>query len=303
VRIATAAQERPVRIPFEDSVLAGVLTSPLGAPTGTGVIVFHGGGDFNLPSHRNRWTTTTARRLAGLGHHVIRVGYRGVGDSTGRLDPHTQERPLVDQAAAVARFLTEVPGVDRIVFVGSCFGARSALGAAALVEQTAGLILSSMSIADQQRRHAHVQPASALVRRAVGKDGRAALRNRARRRRYARIALRFLQVRARRVRHRLLGGPPEDAAPWVSETVMKPLETLVSRRVPVKLVYGRGDEFYQEYVDALAGRFGVLARQGVTLDDSIHRRLHGFPSVAVQEAFADVVCGSVGTMTSGGVST
>lgn len=278
--LATAAAEAPISVPFENDRLAGILTRPVADSRRVGVIVFHGGGDFNLPSHRNRWTVQLARRLAGDGYSVIRFGYRGVGDSTGRLDPHTPERPLVDQGRAVAGYLLETGEVEGLIFLGSCFGGRNVLATAASLPEATGVLVASMPVADQRQRHAHEQSPGSLARRALGPEGREALRRPGRRRRYARMAVSMARVQLQR----LAGVTGNDPAPWVSAKVTEPLARLAERRVPVRLVYGRDDEFYPDFELARSGRLGrIIEEGGFEVDTSYPARLHGFPTVAAQQ--------------------
>jgi pimeloyl-ACP methyl ester carboxylesterase len=144
---AQARHERPVYFTAGDTPLFGVLTAPTGPPTGTGVLLL-AGGIYVLSTNRNRMYVRLARRLAALGHTVLRIDFRGVGESAGVIGDYSIADPNPGDAAAAVRCLLAV-GVQRVAIVGSCFGARSALEAAADDPALARLVLFSPPVGDE----------------------------------------------------------------------------------------------------------------------------------------------------------
>lgn len=77
---------------------------------------------------------------SGAGDHVLRIDYRGVGDSTGTIGGYALEDPSpLDVRAALGQLA--VVGVRRLVAVGSCYGAPAAMHVAAEDPALAGTVL------------------------------------------------------------------------------------------------------------------------------------------------------------------
>jgi pimeloyl-ACP methyl ester carboxylesterase len=121
-------KEYPFFFPYEEEHLGATLTVPDDEPRGL-VLLLAGTGAAR--SHRFQLWTRTARALAGEGLASVRMDYRGIGDSSGRLlQPVLGDRRL-EQAIAAARFGLEVTGLDELGAVGNCSGGIVALGVAA----------------------------------------------------------------------------------------------------------------------------------------------------------------------------
>ena len=124
--------EYPLFVPFEEEHLAAVVTVPDEPALGL-VLLLTGTGAPR--SHRFQLWTRTARALVEHGLASIRMDYRGIGDSTGRLlQPVLGDRRL-DQAVRVAQAGMEIAGTRRLAVVGNCSGAIVALGVAAQVPE------------------------------------------------------------------------------------------------------------------------------------------------------------------------
>jgi alpha/beta superfamily hydrolase len=109
--------------------LLGILTHPRTEPRGI-TVVAHPGGHWIPSTHRNSAYVRLAERLAADGVHTFRFDYHGVGESTGEVAAYRLDRPFVDDSLAAVAAVRERESTD-IVLVGSCFGARTALAAAA----------------------------------------------------------------------------------------------------------------------------------------------------------------------------
>jgi pimeloyl-ACP methyl ester carboxylesterase len=122
--------ERPVFVPFRGDSLAATITLPEEEPRGL-IGLFQGGGGAPR-SHRHAVWTRAARRLAERGFAIVRLDWRGIGDSSGEALFRLREPPS-DQAVAVMRFAMDATGLRRFGVAGNCLGARAALGVAAAV--------------------------------------------------------------------------------------------------------------------------------------------------------------------------
>ncbi len=274
--------ESPHFIDVGSETLFGIMTRPQAEPNGVGVVVLHGGGDHNLPSHRNRWTVEFARGLATDGYTVLRVGFRGVGESTGNNETFALSDPFVSDGVAIVNALAAEPGVHRIYAVGSCFGARTAVGVAAELPVVEGLVLSALPVADPEKRKAMDNSTADFLKRGFGRKGLAGLLIAGRRDRYLRILTNKIRSLTA---YRTSGANP---TPWVADSVVGGLRAVAGRGGRVLLVYGTEDDFYAQFREAQAGPLGVLAASpAIEVDASVVGRLHGYPSVAVQEAFVE----------------
>lgn len=264
--------------------LMGIVSRPSGDSNGAGVVILHGGGDHNLPSHRNRWTVDFARDLAADGFTVLRVGYRGVGESGGSVDVFRLDDPLRDDGMAMVDALLGEPGVERVYIVGSCFGARTALAVAPDCDAVSGVVLSSIPIANPEQRTAMDHGVADIMKRGFGKRGLGGLLMPGRRDRYIKV----LKAKVRSLLGRRPGGAT-DPTPWVSASVVRGLRAILGRGGAVLFVYGGTDEFYGHFRDAAPGPLGVIAGSDrVTVNVCVDGRLHGYPSVEAQSRFVAV---------------
>ncbi len=113
-----------VAVPFESQSewLLGILTQPE-IPSNIGVVIIVGGPQYRAGSHRQ--FVTLARALAQTGHAVLRVDYRGMGDSSGATADFTQV--TADVSAAIDAFQLQLPIVQSVALWGLCDGASAAL--------------------------------------------------------------------------------------------------------------------------------------------------------------------------------
>jgi dienelactone hydrolase len=141
---ATVTDEVVARVPVDGAEVSCVLT-PRAAPRsdGAAALLLWGGGHVSNAC-QNRIQVRLARRLAAEGFLVARMDYPGCGDSPGPTRPFAalpEANPVVRSAVtAVARWVLD-QGASRLVLVGSCFGARTALAVARRVPEVAGLAL------------------------------------------------------------------------------------------------------------------------------------------------------------------
>jgi alpha/beta superfamily hydrolase len=130
-------REHPFFVPYEGEQLAVTLTVPDDDPVAL-VLLLAGTGAAR--SHRFQLWTRTARALAGRGLASVRMDYRGIGDSTGRLLQPVLGDHRLDQAIATATFAMEATGIDRLGVAGNCSGGIVALGVAARMRECTAAI-------------------------------------------------------------------------------------------------------------------------------------------------------------------
>lgn len=241
-----------------------------------------------LGYHRNRMGVALAHRLAERGLHAFRIDYRGTGESTGKAGRFRLDDPYTADATGAAAWLRG-QGLQRFFYTGSCFGARVSVAAAIdEPETTAGLILLSMPMIDHaagERGSMNTarQPLPSLAHKALRLKTFRDLRDPDLRRMYGEAA----RHKIRRLTHRSV--EHEDGGA-ISPPFLAALRTLLTRRVPMFLVYGETDGAYAEFLEAKKGELGGLLEQaGDTVEIAVVLgRLHGFTSVPGQEAMIDL---------------
>jgi pimeloyl-ACP methyl ester carboxylesterase len=270
--------------------LFGILTRPMSQPRGVAVVLL------NAATDRNRFLPRLARRLAARGFDVLRFDYRGFGESsgpwTGSEQKHAlmtlsaQKEPFADDAVAAVEELQR-RGYQRFVFVGRCFGARSALAAGRHVPNLQGIVLISMPIHVGEAEHPSDRWALDHVRGAARRGFRLtmlrSLFSRRRRERWVRV---LRQAGKQLVRRRTPkpNGAGEEMS-WISESVIDGFRDTVSRHIPLLLLYGADEIVYKDFELARSGALGsVLGQAGAaatirTLDGPVRI----LSSVPIQE--------------------
>jgi pimeloyl-ACP methyl ester carboxylesterase len=130
-----------------DERLVGILSVP-GRPaaTGVGVILLNTGLNYRIAWHR--LNVKLARALCGEGYHVLRFDTHGIGDSEGDIPAgdvvahHVAiERGLFmqDTLAAIDFFLNRT-GLEKVVLMGLCGGALTAMYAALREKRVCGIV-------------------------------------------------------------------------------------------------------------------------------------------------------------------
>jgi len=112
-----------------------------------GIIIFNGGIEDRVGTHR--LNLKIARALSDKGHYVLRFDSQGIGFSEGELEPGSnidiflkiQNGIFLDDAMASINFLSNEIQADRIVLIGFCGGAVTALAAAARDKRVETVIL------------------------------------------------------------------------------------------------------------------------------------------------------------------
>lgn len=255
-------REFPAFFPADGNDLFGIVSEPADSPERVGVLLAWGGGPY--PScGRNGVRTRLARSLAGRGFHALRFDYAGVGESSGRARLVRFAAPWTSDVVAASRLLAD-QGVDRIVLLGNCFGGRNILASASQVDQLAGVAVIGSPVLD-------LDHTEMLARRqSIGWHAKRALsgktiRNVARpklRRRYGRILATKIRSVIRRLRPRV-GRSHGSTSTSASPGFVRPIRSLLDRRIPLFFAYSTGDPAWLDFCRAQEGELGrVLAPAG-----------------------------------------
>lgn len=278
-------RESPVVFSAGRADLFGIFSQPRTSAGDLGVVLLTGGG-FIPMMHRNRMWVRLARRLAAAGWPVLRFDYHGVGESSGRVDEFWLDRPFVEDLDAAVSWLRG-KAVSRIALVGSCFGARTILAGSESLGDLAGICLLSVPLRGHRQgelaanRFAEEWTAAQYMRRAF----RWRVLQRLLTPEWQQTYVRILKVKLRDVLNgRQSAQPGERSLRWISRGFLQPLRRLVERGVPVLLLYGSAEEYYNDFRRAAQGELGDLLAAGrLTLEvRTIGGVLHGFTTLAAQ---------------------
>lgn len=166
--MAAAWHEQAITFSCEGERLLGIVHLPAdsapAAAAATGVLIVVGGPQYRAGSHRQ--FVQLARAAANSGHPTLRFDARGMGDSSGTFPGF--ENTLPDIGAAIDELQRRVASVRRVVLLGLCDGASSALLYAGERQdpRIAGLVLlnpwvrSNETMAQTHVRHYYLQRAT-----------------------------------------------------------------------------------------------------------------------------------------------
>lgn len=275
----SSQDEQPAFFEAGDETLFGILTRPKTDDGKAGLIMVPGA---ERLGYRNRVGVMIAHRLAQRGHPVLRFNYRGCGESTGKAGRFRLDDLFTSDAIGATEWLRG-QGVERFLYSGSCFGARTALSVAAREPDAAGVVVVAMPTTDyasgeRGSRRAGEAQLSSLTRKALRRKTLRNLRDRDARRMY-------LEGVRHKLRRMFRGRAAAEAAEGISPVMLRDLTTLVERRVPVLFLYGERDSAYREFLEAREGPVGHLLEKA---GDAVEVRvipgiLHGWASIPAGE--------------------
>lgn len=286
----TTAARTDERVRYLDSdgeQLLAVVTPATAADARGGALLSWGAGGTVSAIGRNRMLVTMAERLADRGYTSLRLDFHGVGESTGASEALRLDRPYVADALAGIDAL-RAEGAQRLLLLGTCFGARTVLASAAHVRDLDGVVLFPPPVREfGQGQQYGSRPVSWFVRRALTREGVLGLFDAERRRRYVRI----VQKKVRYLRDRENRAPAPGAVTgrrtaWVSDTFLAQLTDLVDRGVPTLIVYGSDDGFYHEFTEGLDGPLGALLDRAGDLVEVVvldGHKVHGAHRLETQD--------------------
>ncbi len=114
--------ERAVCFPCAGQTLVGILAEPE-TPASIGVVMIVGGPQYRAGSHRQ--FVRVSRALASAGYAVLRMDYRGMGDSEG--DKRDFLAVDDDVKTAIDALFEQVSSIKRVALWGLCDAASAAL--------------------------------------------------------------------------------------------------------------------------------------------------------------------------------
>lgn len=283
---ATSRDETPVWFAAGEETLFGVHTAATGTSRGVGVI-FAAGGGTPLATGVNGFAVRLSRMAAAMGFESLRFDYHGVGESTGTLDRfHLAEPFALDLQGAIGCLRQR--GIERLVLIGSCFGARTVLAVASETAGVVGTLLIAPPVRDfEMGERIATQLAErstwwGLVRRAARPQTVRKMLDAENRRAYSRIAKEKLRRIVRSTK------PDDDgtARYGVSPRFLAEMEGLVDRRVPISVIFGEADDLFGDFDRARTGPLGeLMTRAGAACELTVvPGKLHGFTSVTSQDA-------------------
>lgn len=276
------------------TTLFGIVTRPRDSTGRTAMIIIPGGG-LPLNTNRNRVTVRACRGLAALGYTTLRMDYHGTGESDGVVDRFHLAHPFVADVSAGIDHLRTL-GIERVIVVGmTCFGARTALATAAEREEVEAVVAMATPLGDLemgQRRWLAPPKRTSRWRSLL-----MVFRPRTIRWLFDRRTRRqgsHLRSKAKLVASRLsLPGAkmPSIEIGRVSSDLIRILDRLIDRRVPVLFVYGDSEEYYEEFQAASSnGLRGVLERAGSLFTvQTVPGKVHGLAKVDAQNAVTELL--------------
>jgi pimeloyl-ACP methyl ester carboxylesterase len=279
--------EQPVFLRAGSETLFGIFT-PGSRPDLPAVVVLGGGGMTPTTIERNRFFVTLCRRLSATGFATMRFDYHGIGDSTGTAE-FRLDRPFVGDLRGVIDWLA-ARDVSEYLFVGSCFGGRTALTASVELASIRGLVL----LAPPLRDYALSEPKTTgwrlldyvvlatRPRQLLGNEEPLTIR------RYARFVRSGVRVIVRRFRDQLPGRGGK--ASWVSSKFLDPLRSLAARRIPILMLYGTTDAEYRDFEAARVSLLQPMLNGWPTVDvQTIDGQVHAFTRLASQGPTMDAI--------------
>lgn len=292
-----ACEEKPAFFQAGPETLFGIFSRVQGLPNRTGVVISSGGLTGTSTVGRNQMFVRLARRLAAMGHPTLRFDYHGIGESTGILEEFRLDvaDPFVTDIVGAAGWMRN-QGIERLIVFGKCFGSRMALTAAPLIDQLHGLILVGAPVRDFGNGERGIARLATdltvpdLAKRAFQARSIRRLADPKYRNAYAKVVL----AKLRSLRSApSAAGTSSDGPRWVSPYFVKPFKQLLERGIPIQLIHGVEDEFYQDFLTAKeqSGLGGLLERFSSQVNVAVTPgQVRGFAQVAVQDAIIEAAC-------------
>jgi len=292
--VKTNELEEPVFLAAAGETLFGIHAHATLPSRRIGVILVHGGDKVNAAMSRNRVGVQLARQLAGDGYDVFRFAYHGVGESSGTVEAVDIHRPFTDDVVGAAPYLRSV-GIEGFVLIGVCFGSRTALSSAELIDGTKGVVMAAPPSSGYNRTEASAawiarnRSLRGYVASAIKREKVAGLLDRQKRREYlkmARIKARHMIARFSRHGRRNNGN---DEFGWVSPVLTGPLEHAAQAGINVLFLFGTDDPWLAEFNEAGRGPLGQILTDGrdtIEIVDDVPGIMNGLVEIEAQRAFS-----------------
>lgn len=236
--------ERPIFIRSQNNDLFGILHTPDTTIVHEKIVVILLTGASIPRTHRNRMWVTLARQLTDLGLFAFRFDYRGLGESTGLFEGLNLNKLLTQDLANIIDYLTNHINPDKIILVGECFGARTALSMVNF-RKFHGLVFLAAPTVDEDGRVIHM----------ASKKNFAHYLNKLKWQRWGtflnieRLKRNFVFFAAR-LQNKWKHIEPKSL---VSEEFSKQFSTLVNDKIPSLVIYGTEDDYYENMKLLLQG--------------------------------------------------
>lgn len=158
-----SVRRHAVAVPAGAETLSGIFAEPSAGRTDVAAVLLNCGG-YHLTSGPVGLWSRLSDRLAEYGIPSLRIAYRGVADSTGRIEDFDLTQPGGRDLDA-ARIMLANAGFRRHVLIGGCFGARTICSAR--LDDVIGLGLVSLPVhVESLGRSLDLRKASASSRQA-----------------------------------------------------------------------------------------------------------------------------------------
>lgn len=277
-----------------------LLTMPVGESRNVAVVLLQGGA-WTPSFGRGRGLRRLAHRLAFEGFHVARFDYHGVGESSGEVRTFRLDEPFVADLKEVVRWLATDHGLERVVLMATCFGARTALATAPEIPGLEAVALFPAPVRDLELGERFSSyPFRWYLRRLF----RARTFKRLFNARFRKAYRKLFKIKARRLGRGLRSsGEGQASRPQeVSRLFLKHLKALLARRIPIFMLYGDADNDYEDFARALSGELGEVvtnAKPQLKLE-VIEGHVHGLTNLANQDRVIELLAGWVALEVGGG---
>lgn len=142
--VALSNTVRATALQLGAPAISAVLYEPAGGPRhGRGVVLLHGWSGYRIGPAR--LLTEAARALAEEGYAALSFDFRGRGESAGEVTAASLKTMIAD-AAEMAKWLLDQPGIERATLLGICSGGEVAIGASLSDPQIDSLVLWSTPV-------------------------------------------------------------------------------------------------------------------------------------------------------------
>jgi dienelactone hydrolase len=190
----------------------------------------------------------------------------------------------------VVRWLASEHGLDRIVLMATCFGARTALATAPAIPGLEAVALFPVPVRDLELGERFSSyPLTWYLRRLF----RARTFKRLLNARFRKAYRKLFKSKVRRVGQGLRSPGDEVGAraPEVSSLFLKHLKAVLGRRIPVYLLYGDADSDYEDFERARSGELGDIIREaGPQLKlEVIRGHVHGLTNIENQDRVIELL--------------
>ncbi len=292
-----SVRETPMYFEAGQERLFGLLSEGKGdRPVPRGVVVSLSSGGTPLSTSVNDIWVRLSRGSAERGLAAFRFDYHGVGESTGELDRFDLAEPFTKDLLGAIHHL-ETLGLDEVLLIGSCFGARTALSAAPAVEHLAGLVLLCPPVRDFEMgqrvstRMAEL-PVNQLLWRAAKPRVIRGFLSPNRRTTYRKI----FASKMDRLQHSKQESVAHGVGP-VSNSFLGSLKWLAERGVPTLIVYGEQDDLFDDYLRAQPLFESSLSLPSARVElRRVGGSIHGFGTMESQDTVLELVRDWVGRL-------